>query len=69
MAIRNDLITDGVKINVQQGRISENSAISGNANNLNGTISPGNSDSSPTDVPEPVFDVLLAIGLIGCLSC
>jgi len=43
IAIRNDLITAGGTVIVQQGIVSGNGTVSGDVNNAGGTISPGNS--------------------------
>ena len=43
MAIRNDLVTGGGTINIQEGTVSGNGTVGGNVNNQGGTISPGNS--------------------------
>ena len=45
LAIRNDLITNGGAVDLQQGLVSGNGTIGGDLNNDGGTISPGNSNS------------------------
>ena len=43
LAIRNDLLTGGGMVSLQQGTLSGNGAVSGDLNNSGGTVAPGNS--------------------------
>ena len=67
LAIRNDLLTNGGTVNVQQGIVSGNGTISGDVTNDGGIISPGNA-SSVSAVPEPVAAVSLLVAVLLALS-
>ena len=66
MAIRNDLLTNGGTVSIQQGALSGNGTVSGDLTNDGGTISPGNSLEATSAVPEPGTWLLTAVGLL-CL--
>jgi len=53
VAIRNDLLTGGGSLDVQEGTLSGNGTVGGNVHNDGGVISPGNRSLSTTGVPEP----------------
>ena len=64
LAIRNDLLTGGGTVSIQQGTVSGNGTVSGDLNNEGGTISPGNSLAEASAVPEPGTVFLIVIGTI-----
>ena len=68
LAIRNDLVTDGGTVSLQQGTISGNGTIGGDVDNGGGTISPGNNSASLDVVPEPSACVLLISMLVVALG-
>ena len=65
MAIRNDLITGGGMVSLQQGTVSGSGTIGGDVTNSGGTISPGNSAGLTTVVPEPNACILALLGSLG----
>jgi len=68
LAIRNDLITNGGAVDLQQGLVSGNGTIGGDLNNDGGTISPGNSNSSSL-VPEPTSLMMIGLATLSSLMC
>lgn len=64
LAIRNDLVTAGGTVFLQQGSLSGNGTISGDLENDAGTISPGNTASNLSVVPEPATLPLLLLVVI-----
>ena len=66
MSIRNDLLTGGGAVIIQEGTVSGNGTVSGDVNNEGGIISPGNSLTATSAVPEPGTWLLTAVGLL-CL--
>ena len=68
MAIRNDLIAGGGTVDLQEGTITGNGTVGGDVNNHSGTISPGNSLSVTSVVPEPTSLLLLILGSLGIVG-
>ena len=68
MAIRNDLIAGGGTVDLQEGTITGNGTVGGDVNNHSGTISPGNSLSVTSAVPEPTSLLLLILGSLGIVG-
>lgn len=65
LAIRNDLVTGGGMVSLQQGTISGNGTVGGDLLNDGGSISPGNSSNGAvSSVPEPTTLVFLTLGAI-----
>ena len=67
LAIRNDLLTAGGSVSLQQGTLSGNGTVGGGVTNDGGTISPGNSVQSASLVPEPATWILFSLGLLSVL--
>ena len=64
LAINNQLTTAGGSVNVQEGTVSGVGTIGGDVVVDGGTISPGNSASVQSAVPEPATAWLLVLGLL-----
>ena len=67
LAIRNDLVTGGGTVSNQGGAVSGNGTIGGDLVNGGGVVSPGNSSSISSAVPEPGYFVMALLGMAGCL--
>ena len=68
LAIRNDLLTGGGMVSLQQGTLSGNGTVGGDVVNDGGTISPGNSLEAASVVPEPTTLLLVMIGAMGLFT-
>ena len=62
ISIRNDLLTDGGALAVENGVLSGSGTVGGDVQNNGGTISPGNRSLAVTGVPEPCTLILLVLG-------
>jgi len=68
LAIRNDLLTGGGMVSLQEGTLAGNGTVGGDVINDGGTISPGNSLGAASIVPEPGTWLLTALGLLCLLA-
>ena len=62
LAISNDVVLADGTINVQQGTIAGNGTVGGDVINDGGTISPGDSGSVNSAIPEPSTLLMLVLG-------
>ena len=67
LTLNNDLNTGGGEFNIQQGTVAGGGTVGGDVVNGGGTISPGNSSSANSVIPEPAAGVLLLAGILGVL--
>ena len=68
LVIRNDLLTGGGMVSLQEGALAGNGTVGGDVVNDGGTISPGNSLEAASIVPEPGTWLLTAVGLLCLLA-
>ena len=64
MAINNNVLTGGGTVTCAQGTCRGTGTISGDLNNVGGTVSPGSSGGTVSVVPEPGALMLLALGVV-----
>ena len=70
VAFNNKITTSGGQVDCAQGICSGNGTISGDLNNLGGTLSPGNSTAAAAAVPEPTTVMLAILAMVtsGCIT-
>ncbi len=62
LAISNRVVLADGTLDVQQGILSGYGTVGGDVNNMGGTLSPGDSDSVTSAIPEPSTMLLLVLG-------